>query len=101
MNVKSTVLGLLLATATIAAPLVAHARGDLYIRVAPPAPRVEAVPHARHGYVWAPGYWRWNGQRHVWIGGYWVHARPGWHWVPSRWVAAGHRWHYVPGHWVR
>lgn len=100
MNLKSTVFGLLLSAAAVGAPLVAHA-GGVYVRIAPPPPRAEVVPHARRGYVWAPGYWRWNGHRHVWVGGYWVRARPGWHWVPAHWVASGHRWHYVAGHWVR
>lgn len=71
------------------------------VGVAPPAPRVVVVPAPRPGYVWAPGYWRWNGGRYVWVDGRWVGERRGYHWVPERWVAAGPRWHFVPGHWAR
>ena len=60
-----------------------------------------AAPHPRGGYVWADGYWRWNGHRYFWVDGRWVRARHGWHWVPDHWVAAGPRWHFVPGHWER
>ena len=75
--------------------------GEVIIGVAPPRPHVEIVPAARVGYVWSPGYWRWNGGRHVWVGGYWLRERPGWRWAPAHWVAYGPRWHYVPGYWVR
>ena len=48
------------------------------IGVAPPPPRVVAVPPPRYGYVWVPGYWRWSGHRHVWVNGYWIRERHGW-----------------------
>ena len=35
---------------------------DIISDTAPPAPRVEHEPPHRDGYVWAPGYWDWNGQ---------------------------------------
>jgi len=71
------------------------------VAVAPPEPRVVVVPAPRAGYVWAPGYWRWNGARYVWADGRWVHERRGYRWVPEQWVAAGPHWHFVPGHWER
>jgi hypothetical protein len=71
------------------------------VQVAPPPPRVEVVPPPRAGYVWAPGYWRWDGYRYVWLDGHWVRERSGWHWVPDQWVAVGPRWHFVPGRWER
>jgi hypothetical protein len=71
------------------------------ITVAPPAPRVVAVPAPRRGYVWVPGHWRWNGHRHVWVDGHWVRERVGYHWVPAQWVQVGPRWHFVPGYWER
>lgn len=70
-------------------------------RVAPPPPRIERVPSPRVGYVWAPGYWRWNGARHVWVGGYWVRERPGYRWAPARWEHRGPGWYYNRGGWVR
>ena len=71
------------------------------IGVAPPPPRVVAVPPPRYGYVWVPGYWRWSGHRHVWVNGYWIRERHGYHWIPAHWVRAGPHWQFVPGHWAR
>jgi len=73
---------------------------DIQIAPPPPPPNV-IIPPPRMGFVWAPGYWRWNGRRHVWVAGHWLRARPGWHWVPEHWVE--HRGHYrfVRGHWAR
>ena len=53
------------------------------------------------GYVWAPGYWRWEGRRHVWVGGHWMGARPGYYWVPPRWDPRDGRHHFEPGRWAR
>jgi len=41
------------------------------IRRAPPEVREEMVPEAREGYIWAPGYWRWQHHHYVWVQGYW------------------------------
>ena len=92
--------GLVLAIGAAMAPMASQA-GEVIIGVAPPRARVEVVPAARVGYVWSPGYYRWNGYRHVWVNGYWVRERVGWHWVPAHWVENGPRWHYVAGYWVR
>ena len=79
----------------------AAAHVDVVIGVAPPAPRVEVVPAPRTGYVWSPGYWRWNGHHHYWVGGYWIPARAGYHWVPSHWAPYHHsHWRYVSGYWA-
>ncbi|MEK7230846.1 MAG: YXWGXW repeat-containing protein [Pseudomonadota bacterium] len=67
--------------------------------VAPPAPRYEEVPAPRSGYAWAPGYWRWEGQRHVWAPGRWLEASPGSYWVADRWEPKNGRHYYEPGHW--
>jgi hypothetical protein len=66
----------------------------------PPPPRYERVV-AREGYVWAPGYWRWNGRRHVWINGYWMRGRPDYNWVGPRWEPYGHRARFHAGYWGR
>ena len=49
-----------LVTSAAIVPLSASA-DVLVVRTAPPPPRDEVVPAARHGYAWAPGYWNWNG----------------------------------------
>jgi hypothetical protein len=93
--------GLLLAIGAVVTPMPSQAAVGVFIGVAPPPLRVEVVPAVRVGYVWAPGYWRWNGHRHVWVGGYWLRARPGWHWVAPHWSAYGPRWRYSAGYWAR
>jgi hypothetical protein len=79
----------------------AHARGVVEIGVAPPPPRVIVVPEPRVGYVWAPGYWRWNGRTHVWVDGVWMRERRGYHWEPAHWEERHGRYHFEEGHWVR
>ena len=88
-----------LAAAASMAPAVSSAGVNFDIDVAPPPPRVEVVPAARVGYVWAPGYWQWQGHEHVWVGGRWLRERHGYHWVPENWVGNGPHYHFVPGHW--
>ena len=79
----------------------AQAAIGIDIDVAPPAPRVIVAPPPRVGFVWAPGYWRWDGGRHVWHEGYWVRERKGYHWVPDNWESRGGHYHYNRGHWER
>ncbi|HEY4772310.1 MAG TPA: hypothetical protein VIH50_04690 [Steroidobacteraceae bacterium] len=102
MRVRAELLGLLLlATGALAAPGTSFGAVVVDIDVAPPPLQVEVVPAARAGFVWAPGYWNWNGNRHVWVGGHWIHERPGFHWVHEDWVQAGGHWHFQRGHWER
>ena len=101
MRITNLLCGITIALAALAAPATSEARVEVIVGVAPPPLRVEVAPRPRVGYVWAPGYWRWNGVRHVWVRGHWVHARRGWHWVPAHWTPYGPRWHYVPGYWAR
>ena len=62
-------------------------------RVGPPAPRYEAVPAARRGYVWTPGYWDQRGNRYGWVGGNWVRERSGYAYTQPTWVSDGGRYH--------
>jgi hypothetical protein len=84
-----------------APPAAAAVRVGVGIHVAPPAPRLVAVPAARRGYVWAPGYWRWSGRRYVWVDGRYLRERRGYVWVADGWEDRRGDWHYVRGHWVR
>lgn len=85
---------------SVLAPLAAQAGVNLDINIGPPAPRVIVAPPPRPGYVYAPGYWRWDGGAHVWVEGHWVAEHPGHHWVPDHWVQRGPNWHFVEGHWA-
>jgi hypothetical protein len=94
-------LGLCLAASAMTVPTISSAGVVVDIDVAPPPVRIETVPPARVGYVWAPGYWQWSGHEHVWVGGRWIGERRGYHWVPDRWDQHGAHWHHYEGHWER
>ena len=99
MNKRNALLALCLAGGSLAAGVATPATADIYVRIAPPAPRYEAVPVARPGWEWAPGYWNWSGRRYVWVKGHRVHAHGHAHWVPDRWVESNGRWRREHGHW--
>jgi len=92
---------LLISIGLFVGPAMSRAGVSIDIEVAPPAPRVEVVPAPRAGYVWAPGYWVWEGHRHVWVEGRWMQERRGYHWVPEHWDERHHQWHFEPGRWER
>lgn len=81
---------------------VGAANAQVVIRIGPPPPRpVEVVPAPPHeGYVWVPGYHRWDGHGYVWVHG--AYRRPphaGAVWVEGDWreERGGHVWH--AGYW--
>lgn len=81
-------------------PMQASAQGvNLVIRNAPPPPPREAIPAARRGYEWAPGYWNWNGRKHVWVRGHWERERRGYHYQRPEWRQNGNDWQLVRGGW--
>ncbi|WP_449428075.1 YXWGXW repeat-containing protein [Rhodanobacter umsongensis] len=94
-------LGLTSAGALYTPPAVAQVSVGVGIGIAPPTPRYERVPPPRAGYIWAPGYWRWDGRRHVWAGGYWIRARPGYRYRPAYWVHGRGGWRFHQGYWGR
>src|SRR5262244_2772616 len=71
------------------------------IGVPPPPPKVEAVPVVPvAGYIWRPGYWRWEENRYVWVpGAYMTAPRPHVVWIPGHWTPAGGGWVWVAGYW--
>jgi len=110
MKLRSSVTMMLAATALSAGLLAGcvvesgprpRPYGVVEVDVRPPPPRVVVLPAPRRGYVWAPGYWRWNGRQHVWTDGRWLRQRPSQHWVPAHWNEHGNRWHFEDGHWER
>jgi hypothetical protein len=72
---------------------VGAASAQVVVRMGPPPPVVVERPgRALHaGWVWIPGYYRWNGRRYIWMPGRWAAPpRPRAIWVPgpmgsSRW----------------
>ena len=101
MNARKSLIALCLAVGTLSAGVTTPVSADVYVRIAPPAPRYEAVPVARSGWEWAPGYWDWNGRSYMWVKGHRVRAQRGAHWVPHRWREESGRWRMERGHWDR
>jgi hypothetical protein len=99
MNVRKALVGALLAISAVGMAGFAQARSYIDVEIGPPPDRVEQVPPPRAGYVWAPGYWRWDHGHHVWVKGHYIHERHGHHWVNDQWVRHGDRWRYQQGHW--
>ena len=101
MSIKTALFCAVLGVTAIAAPLTSQARVYVDVDIAPPAPQVEVIPAARVGYVWAPGYWNWQGHRHVWVRGHYIRGHHGHHWVADSWEDRNGRYHYSRGHWDR
>ena len=104
MKLKNVALSIMISAALSACVAVPPPRHHTVVEVVvrPPAPRVIVVPAARHGYVWAPGFWQWNGRAHVWVEGRYIRARPNERWVPAHWeeFRPGH-WRFEEGRWER
>ena len=104
MWTKKALVSMLLAAGMIggaAIPLQSMAQVSVELNFGPPPPRYEVVPAPRHGYIWAPGYWGWNGHRHVWYEGHWEHARPGYAYRAPQWVERNGRWYHEASRWDR
>jgi WXXGXW repeat (2 copies) len=94
----NSLVALCLAGSAFAAPTTANSGAAVTTDVPPPPPRVESVA-PREGYVWAPGYWEWNGRFYHWTTGSYIFERRRAHWVADQWVPVGGRWHYLRGRW--
>jgi hypothetical protein len=94
---KKTVMALLLAL--VLAPAASYAQ--VAIRVGPPARVYENPgPPPQEGYVWQPGYHRYEGGQYVWTAGHYERP-PHEHavWVAHRWRHQHGQWVMVEGHW--
>jgi hypothetical protein len=98
-TLQKTLLSTLIGAGALLSPRFSLAGADIVSDTPPPAPRVEHEPPHRDGYVWAPGYWEWNGRFFHWISGTWKLEHRDKHWVADRWDQIQNQWHYVPGHW--
>lgn len=97
----AAIAAIALGTAALApASSMAAVGVGIVIGNAPPPPRYERVPAPRHGYVWAPGYWSWEGRRHVWLEGHWEAERPGYVYQRPEWVREGDGWRFSEGGWI-
>ena len=104
MSMRKALLYASIALCPVAMPAAAQVyvsppRVTINLPMPPPPPHIEVVPGPRSGYVWAPGYWGWQGERHVWVPGRHIEARGGHHWVADSWQAREGRHHFAPGRW--
>ena len=97
---KSLVVGLCAAAiAGMTFPMTASAEVAIYLNIGPPPVRYEAVPVARPGYLWSPGYWNAKHNRHVWQAGHWERNRAGHNYAQPTWTQHDNRWQLKRGHW--
>jgi hypothetical protein len=76
---------------------------QIVVHIAPPPRPEEAappIPSEHPGWVWQPGYHRWDNDHYTWVAGAYVqppyeHA----HWIEGHWDRRGEDWIWVPGHW--
>lgn len=94
------VRNLLLSLALVAGS-TAFAQVSFNIVLAPPPPVYEVVPAVPPGYVWAPGYWAWNHDRHIWVRGRSMVQRAGYRWEPDRWEQRDGIYSRQVGRWER
>ena len=92
----------------IAAALVASlgsiattASAVIYVRVAPPEPRVEVIPDPRRNRTWVAGHWEWKKGKHVWVAGHWIRDRSGYRYSQPAWAERDGRWTMTRGSWAR
>src|SRR5438128_2631936 len=98
---KSAAVALALVTTLGVAAASAKGHARVYVRVGPPAPVVEVRTVAPGpGYIWVPGFHRWDGAAYVWTPGAWQHPpRARAVWVPGHWKHERRGWFFVDGHW--
>ena len=103
MKLKNCLAAATVAACFAAAPALADTRVSIGIGIpiAPPVAVYEAPPPVAVGYVWAPGYWAWHGDRYIWIRCRTIVSRPGYVWAPDRWEHRGGHYHHVHGGWGR
>ena len=93
-----------LISAAAFAPAQAQAQGRtevIVVHKAPPPLRHEAIPAARRGYEWVPGYWSYNGRRYVWERGHYERVRAGYVYQQPVWRQDRQGWYLDRGGWVR
>jgi hypothetical protein len=96
---KKTLMGAAFAASLLS---VGAAQAQIYVEVAPPAPRYEVAPAPRAGHVWVPGHYEWRGGEYSWVSGHWVTERPGYTYREPRWVQrANGQWYMVGNSWER
>ena len=94
---------LLIVTSVISISTYAQLSVNVRIDVAPPPIPVYEQPMCpSEGYVWVPGYWKYDdyNNEYYWVDGRWVRpARIGWFWTPGYWAANAGYYTWHRGYW--
>jgi hypothetical protein len=100
---KKILLSALIGASFASVPLQSFAQRErvVVIREAPPAPRQEAAPSARRGYVWVPGHYEYRRRGYEWVSGHWLRERRGYAYNAPRWVERNGQWVMEQGRWAR
>lgn len=82
-------------------PASSSAYIGISVGFAPPVIPIYEQPYCPGpGYIWAPGYWAWNGFDYYWVPGYWAYPpRIGFYWTPGYWGYSGSRYVFYDGYW--
>jgi hypothetical protein len=73
----------------------------IVVEAAPPPLRAEVAPAPREGYVWAPGYWNYDGTNYVWVDGRFLPDQAGAVYVAPRWESANGRYALYGERWAK
>lgn len=73
----------------------------IFVERAPPPLRTEVIPVPREGYVWAPGYWNYDGTTHVWVDGRFLPDQSGVVYIAPRWEASDGRYAFYGERWEK
>ncbi|MGN6481911.1 YXWGXW repeat-containing protein [Luteibacter sp.] len=106
MRLTSAMPLLALATAlavSACTPQPRLARNETLVKVdhEPPQHPTEEEPAERVGWVWARGYWQWDGHDYTPVRGHWERERPGYHYVHPFWEQRNGRWVFHAGVWAK
>ena len=74
-------------------------KATVYVKVAPPRPKVMLVKKCGPRSVWVKGHWKWNGVKYVWKSGHCIKKRKGHVWIPGHWKKTPRGWKWIYGHW--
>lgn len=88
-------------TVVVERPVVEREYVEVVAPQPPPTVIVEEEPQHRPGYVWARGYWHWNGREYIAVHGHWEAERQGYHYVHPHYVQHNDGWHLNVGVWVQ
>ena len=92
-------------TGTLPAAVPAKAQINISVTAflaPPPLPIYVQPPIPTEGYLWAPGYWAWDGLDYYWVSGAWVQPPSvGLLWTPGYWAWRDGFYAYNAGYWGR